>query len=284
MTASSGRMPERGGILAHAANRPTSTARAFEVLHRPGWIVAVILALIASLGCQARPTKRAIPSGGGRSGVASADTSLKDAIDVHDVAAVKRALDAGADPNALVPPEQPVLVRAVLKGDVSILRMLLAAGANPNGDPRVPHIQPLSSASLEGVHPDVVTELLRAGANPNAPSEGMSPLGIAAFRGNGAACFVLVKGGAHVNGWNLWPPPPGHPRLNAEPTPGRGRTALMLAAARGHDGVVQMLLRLGADPSLKNDKGQTALALSAEYECPIDSIRTLLQVPRAPSR
>lgn len=44
-----------------------------------------------------------------------------------------------------------------------------------------------------------------------------------------------------------------------------GYTALMRAAYMGHDGVVEQLLRNGADKSIKNGEGKTALDLANEH-------------------
>ena len=43
-----------------------------------------------------------------------------------------------------------------------------------------------------------------------------------------------------------------------------GGTALMLAASNGHERVVELLIRHGADVNLQNSKGDTALMLAAD--------------------
>ena len=44
-------------------------------------------------------------------------------------------------------------------------------------------------------------------------------------------------------------------------------TPLIIAAANGHPKVCAMLLALGADPSLKNQYGETALDKAGQAEC-----------------
>jgi ankyrin repeat protein len=52
------------------------------------------------------------------------------------------------------------------------------------------------------------------------------------------------------------------------------RTALHWAAHRGHEHVVIALLRSGADPLIKTQKGQTALDLAANHEAVIKVLRS----------
>jgi hypothetical protein len=47
-------------------------------------------------------------------------------------------------------------------------------------------------------------------------------------------------------------------------------------------GAVLRLLDLGADPALKNAKGQRAFDLAGEYENPIEEIRKSLRVRHSP--
>jgi ankyrin repeat protein len=44
----------------------------------------------------------------------------------------------------------------------------------------------------------------------------------------------------------------------------RGRTALMIAAERGHPAIVEYLLERGADPTLRDKQGKSVVDLAAD--------------------
>ena len=57
-----------------------------------------------------------------------------------------------------------------------------------------------------------------------------------------------------------------HPTCDVNACDEKGRTPLMLATARGYKDAVKLLLERGADPSLKNTNGETALELAKQKE------------------
>src|SRR5262249_25795870 len=67
----------------------------------------------------------------------------------------------------------------------------------------------------------------------------------AAIDGDGAGLARLLEAGAAINGRD-----------------GKGQTALMLAARRGHQDAVDLLLQRGADPDVAAKYGLTALMLA----------------------
>lgn len=88
-----------------------------------------------------------------------------------------------------------------------------------------------------------------AGADPNLPdSSGMPPLLRASQRGDCASIRVLHGRGANV-----------HARSGLF-----GRSALALAAERGHPETCKLLLELGADASARDMGGRTPVQMARE--------------------
>lgn len=94
-----------------------------------------------------------------------------------------------------------------------------------------------------------VAMLLSSGADPNAHHPGQPswvPLKAAAEDGVLGAVVLLLRYGAKPDG-------------GQEPS---GATPLIVAALNGHAEVARLLLAAGADPSIRDDEGDTPLALS----------------------
>ena len=141
---------------------------------------------------------------------------------------------------------------AASRGNLDAMRVLLDAGANPNGDPRDYVNTPLNSIVIGdgngGGHYEAARLLLQRGADPNLanahwkPGYGPGvPLIIAAERLNAKMMRVLVEGGAKMpKGWT-WrgsAPTPGGYVLRAQGFPDtdegqRDLVALVEAYARG---------------------------------------------------
>ncbi|MGW7416019.1 ankyrin repeat domain-containing protein [Streptomyces sp. NPDC054863] len=141
--------------------------------------------------------------------------------------AVVRLLRAGAPAEATDEDGTTVLYEAAVNDRRGMVRLLLAAGADPDrpsgpsgGD------LPLCAAAVGG-HAEVVRSLLVAGARPDLREDfGFTALAWAAGRGHAATAEVLLAHGAD-------------PDL---PGPG-GEPPLVLAARRGSPATVRVLLR-----------------------------------------
>lgn len=121
---------------------------------------------------------------------------------------------------------------AALFGRVEAARLLLARGAEVDAPGRGPSpLRPMHSA-VSGLHHDLAALLLDAGADVNAPSPGgLTPLMLAALRGDAALCALLLARGA-----------------DAGATDDEGRAAADLAAEDGHEALVGRLREAARQP------------------------------------
>jgi hypothetical protein len=114
-------------------------------------------------------------------------------------------------------------------------------------------------------------QLLRDGADPNvhAGVNDWTPLMHAIHKNQPRSVRTLLANGARVNETNS-----------------HGTTALIMAAGYGYAGIVQDLLRAGADPALRDNDGRTALSAAVGGvgdidrftvgKCQTDTVRALL--------
>lgn len=136
------------------------------------------------------------------------------------------------------PPMTPLSL-AFRRGHWSIVRLLLEAGADPNGviasptDPADPQGITLVQYVASVGDAETLRLLIGRRADLNlAKDDGMTPLMMAAFNGHAEAVRLLVEAGATVNAIAS---PGGNPPL----------TAFDAAAAKGHDKIVAYLRSQG---------------------------------------
>lgn len=156
---------------------------------------------------------------------------------------------------------------AARNGELREVRRLIDAGANVNEAERDGTTALLWAAYHSD--PELVALLLERGADPNAANEfGVTPLLQAARMGDAATMRVLLEGGAAI----VVEDSPLEPTLHAAARAGSvdavnlliehgadpnitepywDQTALMLATAEGHLGVVDALLDAGAEPNMQ---------------------------------
>ena len=202
----------------------------------------------------------------------------------------------GVDACAVTPAGIPAIACAAYSGDAETVRLLLEAGADPNAETEdgITAVRSASEAESEevvrllwergaaiGVAEAVMIgengfleEVLRGGADPDAQAGDASALVLAIKRGDVAAVRLLVEAGADRSR-SPWPPvwailadqreilefllDAGWPLNQSDTT---SRTPLHRAVERVRPEMVRLLLVRGADRSLRDRSGQTALDLA----------------------
>lgn len=111
-------------------------------------------------------------------------TTIHEAAEAGDVAAVNRFLSSGVHPDTTDDEGTTPLHCAVGSGAVAAVETLLQAGANPNVA-NGSGVTPLHSAGCFG-RPDIVRTMLGSGANPNT------------IDGNGCSCLDAALVGLQI--------------------------------------------------------------------------------------
>jgi uncharacterized protein len=168
------------------------------------------------------------------------------AIEIDDVSTVRSLLQRGFDPNTISPDKQHGLYLALREPSLKVARLLIDTPKidfdvlNPAGE------SPLMMAALKG-HVELAMLMIDKDAPINKP--GWTPLHYAATVGQLQIMARLLDK---------------HAFIDAE-SPNK-TTPLMMAAMYGTPGAVKLLLEEGADPSLKNDQGMSAIDFAQRAE------------------
>lgn len=193
-------------------------------------------------------------------------TPLHSAAASNDASLVRLFLERGAD--ARQPELQgwtPLhLTAAQIGGSGEVARLLLQGGARVEATFGRGY-QPLHIAAQNGSE-SAGTELLDAGASRDATLDnGWTPLHLAVWNNRPAMVRLLVERQAPIelpafNDWRAIEHTPGS--SPTEWTNG-GWRALHVAAARGYEGLISLLIELGATVDSINDVGRTPLHVAA---------------------
>jgi len=164
-----------------------------------------------------------------------------------DIAQLRKWLDAGLPPDYMADRIGTGLMIAAWRGDVPMMELLVARGADVNKANALGE-RALMHAAWQG-HAAAVTWLLAKGARVNSDPMQWSALHYAAFAGHGAIAKLLLENGADINARSS-----------------NGSSVLMMAVYEGHEPLVKELLARGADRSVKNDRGDGALEWAFKFQ------------------
>lgn len=161
------------------------------------------------------------------------------AIKTDDASAIDKLLRRGFDPNTPDAKGVPGLLLAVREPSPKVIKVLLKS---PKINAEVRNAKDESALMFAAINGqlDIATALIEAGADVNKP--GWAPLHYAATKGHVAMIELLLENDAYID---------------AE-SPNQS-TPLMMAAMYGTAESVKVLLEAGADPSIKNEQGLTAI-------------------------
>ena len=179
----------------------------------------------------------------------AAENPLVRAASENDLDALKEQLQLGIDVNTVDKEiEVTALIEAVNHGNVEMIKVLLAVGADVNqqmADEKTALMYLDEDASAE-----LVRRLIAAGAEVNhADAQGNTALMMAAINCNVESLQALIDAGAKLEARN-----------------DEGRTALMLAVLNAEPDNIKRLIDAGADVHQEDDEGKTALAIAEENE------------------
>ena len=175
------------------------------------------------------------------------------AIVFDQVPVVANLIYRGMDPNTPTEKGEPALVFAVRSGaPKTVAHLLKQPGIQVDATNTADETALMLAANANDIA--VAHLLIEAGASVNRPN--WTPLHYAASKGHLAMMHLLIDNDAYID---------------AESP--NGTTPLMMAAYYASPSAVKLMLEEGADPTLKNQDGMTALdlaiakdkALSAQY-------------------
>jgi len=192
--------------------------------------ILLLLLVLPFIGCGPNPVQRA-----------ELTVALQDAAYAGDSKKVGKLIAAGADVNALWDGDS-IAHFAVLSGNVEVLDQLINAGADPDVTTNL-GVTPLMAATINGSQ-DCAKRLISAGVNLDGKNQqGATALILATIKKLDSMATQLINSGADISCQ----------------TKTNKTTALMMASRNEMVDVAKLLIKKGADPSLKDAHGRSAL-------------------------
>jgi ankyrin repeat protein len=209
---------------------------------------------------------------------------LLDAAEAGDAAAVSKLIAEKVDLRAGDEWGNTALAKATVPGHVEVIRLLLEASADPDGelDAECTPLMVTSNAAIAEM-------LIRAGADPNCLIDGFTPLSCAAQRNSHEVAAVLLAAGARpdvpteVHGCALSTAiAKGHLDLgrliiesgaSVNLHPKNGWPPLMHAVSNGHESIVSTLIAAGADVHFRDHDGDSVLTMAKDHPRIVELLR-----------
>ena len=167
-------------------------------------------------------------------------------VEAGNLSLVRGCLDAGMDPDYVADRIGTGLMIAAWTGNLPMMELLVARGADVNRRNELGE-SALMHAAWRG-QVAAMRWLIGKGALVDSPPRQWSALHYAAFAGQSAAAALLLDYGANVNARST-----------------NGSSVLMMAVYENHEALARQLLARGADPRLKNDRGDGALEWAFKF-------------------
>jgi ankyrin repeat protein len=182
------------------------------------------------------------------------------ALERDNASEVQALLERGFDPNSVNPQGQYALVLALRMSSLAVAGLLIAHPATRVEVRTSKDESPLMLAAIKG-QLAICRALIARDADVNKPD--WTPLHYAASSGNAEVVQLLLDHYAYIDA--------------ASPN---GSTPLMMAAMYGSSAAVSTLLDAGADPTLKNALGLSALDFARKVDHP-DAVDRIARAIRA---
>ncbi|RKP52851.1 ankyrin repeat domain-containing protein [Trinickia fusca] len=176
---------------------------------------------------------------------AGADNTVVKAVKFDDVKEINKQLAKGLDPNATDPQGMPLIVLAAREKSDKVAAVL---AANPKTDVDQLDRADENAMMLASLNGDITIVKLLIDKDAEINKKGWAPLHYAAANGHDDIAQLLLDRSAYIDA--------------ASPN---GTTPLMMAARGNHASTIKLLLAAGADASLKNQLGLTALDFAKQY-------------------